>query len=406
MTDKGNGKRPAMVMFGEIDDEFSQNIEEIYRAIYPGVEPVAGNLTPTLMTGVGGTSSTLVQLVNSVPGRQDRFFMVKCYGDTPRTYKGKVEPCKRGALTLGFLQRAGIANSLRYFWPKGKKVIFLELVSNGMPLKQAIKNYNNSPRSQEDLLIDVTGPLAEFQYKATAASVSLSSNESEAIFSGRKMEEKAREYGEALFGGEGDIEDYILAYRLIGRAHEGACVIDGDPSGSNILVLPDGRGHVFLDTELEKADGLDDIGSLLGYSSVDMPIDGGVKERIGLLFKKARLETAVRLGGGQLEGGIDVTNEAVRREVLFKTYASMIHKCTKILAKNTRTGIYTVDEEEILMEQNGANLREFISNPEKFGLTEDDVNAARVLWNFYQRPRVKSSYRGPKVTTDSHAGTC
>jgi len=374
-------------IYGRIIDTFMRHEDNITKTIYPNEESLHGELTPTLLRGYGGPSSTLFKLINQSKGKS-LSFMVRHYSETPETYKGKVHPWEATSMGYNFLHRAGVDNIPRVYMPNGSRILFMEWIE-GKTLIDDISGL--SLEGQVEALNRVLKPLAQFQYKATAQSASLDEEASERLFVGRKMEEKAREYFSKITGKPD--KDALIAYRLIERAHEGFCVNHGDLGHTNVLIRTGGKVY-FIDHELAKGDGYNDLGSLLAYLGMYIDLHNhwvGLGER----FWKAKSRAKVEESGGEVKdtGAFVLTPEG-KKEMMYKVYASLFHKSFKILAKNQKTKLYPQECEERLRKQIQDVLSEWLIKGDDFGLGGDDRAAAGILFNTFKSPNLNSNYTG------------
>ena len=376
-------------IYGEVIRTFIDHEREIAEALYPGIgEFKRGELAPIFLRGYGGTSSTLIKLTNTVSGGRIFSFLVRYYGGKPpTTYQGKIPPWESHAEGYAFLREAGIENVPRSFLPESSaKMLFLEWV-DGKILGEKMKGLNEE--EQKSLLKQLNKELVSVQYRATRATAGISEQRKKRLFVGRSMEEKAREYFTALTGSITD--EHIRAYRLIAKAHEGYCVNHGDLSHTNVIVGENDK-ICFIDPELSLSDGLNDIGSVFGYLGMSFNLKH-LWQEVGADFKQSKLELNVKESGGELKESIPLSPKAME-EVLYKLYASIFHKSFKILAKNQRTHLFEELCETRLKQQMGMILGEFIASPDKFGLQNEDVDAAKVLMSSYDAPKVSKNYHG------------
>lgn len=378
-------------VYGEMIDTFLKHGEEIGRVIYPGASVAGkGQITPTYMRGYGGPGSNIFGLTNRLADGRDIRFVVRYYGDVPKTYKGKVNPWEAGKATYEFLEEAKVDCVPNAYMPNGSRMLFMPWIE-GQTLQTAMKG--KTLEEQKELLKKVLKPLAKFQYRATAKSEGLDGSREKKIFVGRSEEEKGAEYFAKLIGKVDD--NTMRAYKLISSAHQGICVNHGDLGHTNI-VLDRNNNVYFIDPELEKGDSYNDLGSLLAYLQLENDLMPCWQE-FGEEFWKVKQIVKVEEAGGRVEGSLVPGEEAVK-EMSYKLPASAYKKAFKIRAKNKTSLLYPEEQMPRLKKLMRGVLEEWIAHPERTKLTEQDIDAAKILLNNSDVLSLNQDYNGASCT--------
>ncbi|MEK6820367.1 MAG: hypothetical protein AABX71_01530, partial [Nanoarchaeota archaeon] len=229
------------------------------------------------------------------------------------------------------------------------------------------------------------------------------------VFDDRALEEKIMEYYSKVspMAVEEQKQSFASAYiKLIGKALQGKCVSFGDLSPRNILISKGGQASI-IDPEhlIMEANEFSNLGSFLAYSAANL--DASDWNDLALASKKIMLENEIYQNKGELSlinlngrkifriGGawkfLERTLERVgfgasvppteegEKQALFDLYGNIFHYSFRIMAKNTESHRYPDTKQE---EKNLETiLREFMTMPKKFGISEEERRYAITLYD-------------------------
>jgi len=395
---------------------FTRHEDQINEVFFPNEQRVErGEITPTFLKGYGGPSSEFYRLRYTFQrgdGEEaEHNLMARIYRKVPSTYKGKLRPWTIGSNQYNALRKAGVPEVPKVYLPNGTQgILFLEWI-NGQTLQERLQGL-----SEKEVVEKVTGlfkNISLLQVRTTKYVNRIGKNKRGRLFVGRPIEEKAREYFSRTGRGKAD-DNLVRAYRLIEKGLRGERVVHGDLSPTNMLVDETGEVY-FIDPELEEKSGLVDVGSLLAYLGMWFDLREHW-DSLALRFKHADLAAIVTDEGAS--ASVSVKSEGVKRgdrkraqelidknavtsftihrdterDVLFRLYAALFHKTFKILAKNQKTNLYPKECEKRLEEQADAVLERWVSNPEKFGLDGEDVDAVKLIMTGYKPIHIHEDY--------------
>lgn len=386
----------------EIMGIFKEHRNDIFKSLFPDYpeEGEEGNLRVEDLADIGSPASIFYKVTELKDGKDYEVF-VRHYSKVPegyRAYNG-VTPWQKANLAYDFLAEAGVESVSKTFLLPNSSTLFLRGIK-GNTLEKTLEGM--SKKEVMAALTDLLKVIGSFQYRASEKLKGLEDEEKRRkLFSDRSLDEKIKEYFEQITKNKTE-ENVAVAYtNLIGRAFEGNDVYHGDLSPTNIIIGDDGKVY-FIDPELKTGNEFNDLGSLLAYPGINL--NRGDWEKLARRFKRTKLEVILReeegiteivridrrdisrfaekFGRGlfKFEPYINLTEKG-KREALFNTFASILHYSVRIIAKNQVSGRYeSCDRQERNIEE---ILHEFISKPDKFGLSKEDIANARIIKGKY-----------------------
>jgi serine/threonine protein kinase len=407
---------------GIVLDIYENNREKIFRKFYPEVNPdkPGGDLKIEYPRESIGSPASRFYIVSENLGGQEYKFMLRHYDKVPESYSSSNGSPRHVVATKAhyFLENSEIECVPKTIMPEGSQTLILEYIE-GETLEKRLQNISNGRIN--GFLDPVLDALVEFQYKATLNLKELSDKYRLQIFVDRGKKEQARDYFTKFSHNSNKerINNFVNAYAsLVGKAFQGGEVTHGDLGPRNILINSEEK-IIFIDPELKIARDINDIGSLIAYCGDK--IKKSKWKELGKTYKQKKLDNILSIEGGKpgigqpkrpiskwikdrisrgllnLEPNIHLTEEGEKR-TCFDLYASILHHSLRIIAKNKVSNKFeNCDAQE---ENIRKVLDDFIDNPDRFGLNEEDRDNATILRSEYDFGRISNGKNGNCIKED------